>query len=59
MVMTRHYVRAVRLADSWDPAAMPFKAQWSVLGLFLVCFVLAVGVVWYMLKLYFRSKPVA
>jgi hypothetical protein len=52
MVYTRHHLRLVRLADHFDPTSVPVKMQWSFLLLFLVCFVIAVGVVWYMIRLF-------
>lgn len=52
MVITRHVLRLVRLEETWDPAYMPIKVQWSVLIAFLICFVLALGLIWYMLRLY-------
>ncbi len=57
MVYTRHHVRLLSLADHYDPAAVPIAPQWSMFILFLICFVLAIGLVWYMLKLFFTSKP--
>lgn len=56
MVVLRHYVRLIQLQDHFDPSSWAIKPQWGVFALFLVCFVLAVGLVWYMLKLFFR-KP--
>ncbi len=58
MVLSRHYVRLLNLAPHYDPATMPIQPQWSVFALFLVCFLAALAVVWYMLRLYFRGKRV-
>ena len=37
---------------SEDPAEIPVNPQWSVFVLFLVFFVIAIGLIWYMLRLY-------
>lgn len=52
MVYTRHHLRLVRLADQYDPASLPIQGQWSIFILFLVCFVIAIGAVWYMIRLF-------
>ncbi|MFH1372877.1 MAG: hypothetical protein ABII79_03675 [bacterium] len=57
MVITRHALRLVRLDGIWEPATIPIRPQWSVLAMFLICFVLALGLVWYMLRSYFGSIP--
>jgi hypothetical protein len=59
MVYSRHHVRLLSLADHYDPASVPIGPQWSMFALFLICFVVAVGLVWYMLRLFFTSKPSA
>jgi hypothetical protein len=61
MVINRHYVRAVKLQEYWDPAAMPVKPMWSVFLIFLVCFVAAVALLWYMTRLFQKGQgePVA
>ncbi len=56
MVVIRHYVRLIRLEGHYDPAEIPVNPQWSVFAIFLVCFILALAVVWYMLKLYFKDS---
>ncbi len=53
MVSNRQLLRSIRLDGIVDSSAMPFKPQWSVLLLFAVCFVVALGAVAYMLWLYF------
>ncbi len=55
MVYTRHHVRLLRLADSFEPKDLPVNAQWSIFLIFLVLFVVAIGTVWYMLSLYFAG----
>jgi len=56
MVVIRHVVRLLHLEGTFDPAAIPLNPQWSVFLLFLVCFVIAIGAVWYMLRLYFGRQ---
>lgn len=56
MVFIRHSVRLMHLDGLFDPATIPVKPQWSVFLLFLICFLLAVGLVWYMMRLFF-AKP--
>ncbi len=56
MVVIRHIVRLLRLEGVYDPASVPVHPQWSVFLLFLVLFVVAIGVSGYMLKLYFGSQ---
>jgi hypothetical protein len=59
MVANRHMLRSVRLRGSFDPASLPVSSQWSPFLLFLVCFLVAVGVVVWMLRLYSGSRPAA
>jgi hypothetical protein len=56
MVVNRHIARLVVLGDALDPSTMAIRPQWSVFVLFLVCFVAMLGVVAWMLKLYFGGK---
>jgi len=56
MVINRHVLRLLVLDGAHDPAAIPFAPQWSIFIIFLVCFVIALALVWYMLKLFFTSK---
>ena len=53
MVATRFIVRLIRLKDFFDPAAIPVKPQWTAFAVFIICFVAAIGLLWYMLKLFF------
>jgi len=53
MVVARHTLRLLRLDGTFDPCEIPVRIQWSPLILFLICFVIAVGVVWYMIALAF------
>jgi hypothetical protein len=56
MVINRHYVRIIKLEGHFDPASWRVQTQWSPLLLFLVCFVICAGLVWYMLVLFFRQQ---
>ncbi|MFH1027387.1 MAG: hypothetical protein V1791_05225, partial [Pseudomonadota bacterium] len=56
MVYSRHHVRLLHLADAYDPSSMPVQPQWSIFAVFLVCFLIAIGLVWYMLKLFFTGQ---
>jgi hypothetical protein len=55
MVITRHYVRLIRLDGHLDPASMAVEPQWGVFVLFLLFFVLAIALVWYMFRLFFSN----
>jgi len=61
MVINRYIVRLLRLEGHFDPCKLAVDSQWSALAVFLVCFVLAVVLIVYMLRLYFgrQSKPAA
>ncbi len=54
MVFSRHAVRLLQLEGHFEPAAVPVQPQWSVFTLFLVCFLVAIGLSAYMLRLFFR-----
>jgi hypothetical protein len=53
MVYARHTVRALRLAGAFDPTSLRVATQWSPFIMFLICFVAALAVVAYMLRLFF------
>jgi hypothetical protein len=55
MVANRHMLRSVRLRGHFDPSSLPVSPQWSPFLMFLVCFLLAVVVVVWMLRLYFGN----
>ncbi|HVM59301.1 MAG TPA: hypothetical protein VMV72_00405 [Verrucomicrobiae bacterium] len=59
MVYTRHIVRLLRLGDQFRPDAYRVAPQWGPFALFLVCFVVMLGVVAYMLRLFFGAKRAA
>ncbi len=54
MVTIRHTVRLIYLDGIFDPASLAIKPQWSIFIVFLVCFLIAAGLVWYMLRLFFK-----
>ncbi len=56
MVINRHIIRLLKLTDHFEPSSLKVEPQWSVFLMFLICFVIALGVVWYMLKLFFGQK---
>ncbi len=56
MIYTRHVLRKLSLVGFYDPSEMTVNAQWSPFVIFLIFFVLMVGTVWYMLKLYFGKQ---
>ena len=59
MVYTRHALRLVVLPEELRPAnvyADKVAPQWDVFGLFLVCFLVAIGLVWWMLKTFFTDR---
>ena len=59
MVITRHMMRWLRLKDSYEPSSLPVHPQWGIFVIFLVFFLIAVGLVWYMLKVYMASPEEA
>ena len=57
MVATRHELRLVQLGDKL--ANLPVRPQWDVFGLFLICFLAAIGVIAWMLKMFFEGEKAA
>jgi hypothetical protein len=55
MVVLRHYVRLANLGDSFDLSAPALIPQWGVFGIFVVCLLIAIGVVWYMIRLFLKE----
>jgi hypothetical protein len=55
MVYARHTVRLLRLRESFDPSSLQVSPQWTVFALFLICFVVALGVIAWMIRAYFRE----
>ena len=56
MVTTRHFLRDLRLANYFDPTFIKVDPQWSLIVSFVISFVLALALIGYMLKLYFREQ---
>jgi hypothetical protein len=56
MVAARHDLRIVALREHFDPSTLRVSPQWDVFVLFLVCFVLALGLVAWMLRLFFAGR---
>jgi hypothetical protein len=60
MVYTRHELRLIRLVEHYDPSTMTVNPQWSVFALFIACFVIMLGMLWYMFRLFsVRKQPAA
>ncbi len=55
MVVSRHYVRLVKLQGQFDPAMWKVAPQWSPFLLFLVCFVVALVLLGTMIQMFFRG----
>ena len=56
MVVNRHIVRLIHLEGHFNPADLTVKPQWSVFVVFLVCFLLALAVIAFMLRLFFQRQ---
>lgn len=56
MIITRHLLRLMRLEETFDPATIPVSTNWPVFIIFLVCFLFAIGIIWYMFKLYYSKE---
>jgi MFS family permease len=56
MVTIRHMLRLIVLGDQFEPGTIPVRPQWSVFAVFLVSFVLAVGLVAYLLRLFLTQR---
>jgi hypothetical protein len=55
MVLSRHYVRLLTLREQFDPASWRIEPQWTPLLIFIACFALALGLIYYMIRLFFGS----
>jgi len=56
LVSARHAMRVVRLGETPSPAVTNVQPQWGIFLVFLVCFVLALGLVAYMVRAYFCQR---
>jgi hypothetical protein len=54
MVTTRHTIRLIELGDRIDLASVPIRPPWDVFAIFLACFLAALALVAWMLKLFFH-----
>jgi hypothetical protein len=59
MVYTRHHVRLLHLANQFEPGNLPVQTQWPIFVIFLVLFLTAIGLVGYMLRLFFAGSRTA
>jgi hypothetical protein len=57
MVVVRHTLRLLVLEGVFDPSTLRVSPQWDVFAIFLVFFVVALGTVTYMLRLFLRGSP--
>lgn len=56
MVTIRHILRLIVLEGAFDPATLRVEPQWAVFAVFVVCFVIAIGLVWYMIRTYMVDR---
>jgi hypothetical protein len=56
MVVLRHYVRLIHLAGNFDPTTIRVQPEWSLFFIFLVCFIVAIGILWYMTRLFLAGR---
>jgi hypothetical protein len=59
MVINRHFVRLLKLGGQFDPTTWRVAPQWSPFVLFLVCFLVALALIWYMLRIFFADHEAA
>ena len=59
MVYARHTVRLLKLAGQFDPSQWHVVPQWGPFLMFLICFVIALAVLAWMLRLYFSAGRAA
>lgn len=57
MVITRHTLRLVKMKEIFDPATIRIDAQWSLVGLFALCFLVMIGLLVWMTKLFRTPAP--
>jgi len=59
MVVTRYILRLIYLEGGpqpFEPTSLPVEPQWGIFIVFLVFFLIAVGLVWYMIKIFFSEN---
>ena len=54
-VVARHVARLALLEGRFDPTAAPVRPQWDVFAIFVVLLLVAVAVIWWMLRTWFRA----
>jgi len=59
MVINRHFVRLLTLDGKFDPLTWRVAPQWSPFVLFLVCFLVALAMIWYMLRIFYLGNKAA
>jgi hypothetical protein len=55
MVIVRHQVRLILLADTLVPAKLPVQSNWGLIGIFLACFVVSLALCGWMAVLFLRQ----
>ena len=56
MVIVRHTVRLLRLDPGYNPALLPVQPQWGVFTIFLICFVAALALIYWMVRMYIAAE---
>jgi hypothetical protein len=56
MVLTRHYLRLVKLENQFSPASWRVAPQWPPFALFMICFAVAAIAIWYMVRRFFQER---
>ncbi|HKK20595.1 MAG TPA: hypothetical protein VJ983_03905, partial [candidate division Zixibacteria bacterium] len=56
MVTVRQVLRIINLEGAFEPSNLPVVPQWSVFSLFLLFFVIALLLVWYMVKIFLTRE---
>ena len=52
MVVLRHQVRLILLEDTFSPARLTVQSDWTLIGLFLACFVIGLALCGWMVALF-------
>lgn len=55
MIYTRHHLRLLHLTGQYDPSTLPVQTEWAIFLMFLAFFLISLGLIWYMLRLYSRG----
>ena len=56
MVGARHTLRLIALEGTFDPATLRVEPQWGVFAIFVVCLLIALGVMAWMVRRFFRAR---